>query len=122
MTLKHDDTEKLNDYAVDLGPLKEVHEAKIAKRTEIEALVAQENGFGPIESLSDGAKEALAYEVDKLLEGWEREKDENGTASTGSVTFKRLANEYSALSRQIMDAQDNQVKEATERPFEHRLR
>lgn len=121
MTLKKtNDDEKLEDYAVDVGRLKHVHQALIAKRSEIEALVAEEQGLSP--TVSEGAKEHLKSQVDKLLEEWEREKDEDGIVPTGSAAFNKLAREHFDLQQQILNAEDEQVDEATEHPFEHRLR
>lgn len=122
MTLKHDDGEQLSDYAVDVGELKKVHEAQVAKRIEIEALIAAEQGIGSVESLNEEAKERLTADVDRHLEEWEREKIEGGIAATGSAAFNKLAQEHYKLSQAILAAQDEQVREATERPFEHPLR
>lgn len=122
MSLKHDDSEKLSDYAVDLGPLKEIHEAKIAKRMEIEALIAKETGLGDVETLADARKDLLSAQVDQLLEEWERNKDATENVGSHSDEFKSLAQQYYALSQKIIEAQDDQVHEASEHPFDHRLR
>ena len=116
------DDEKLEDYAVDVRKLRGVHEAVVAKRSEIEALTAEEQNLGPVETLADPIKERLKSLVDQLLEQWEKEKNENGIVATGSVAFNKLAQEHFELEQQILDAQDEQVKEATEHPFDHRLR
>jgi hypothetical protein len=122
MTLKHAGTEKLSDYAVDLKPLKAIHEAKIAKRMEIEALIAKDFVLGPVASLPEARKKVLTAQVDQLLDEWESEKDHTGANSEHSETLGRLAKEYSALSQKIIEAQDRQVKEAANHPFEHRIR
>lgn len=122
MALKHDDTERLSDYAVDVGELKKVHEARVAKKSEIETLMAKEQGISQIDSLSEEAKNQLISDVDRHLEEWEREKIEGGKAATGSAAFNKLAEEHYALSQAIIAAQDEQVEEATEHPFDHRLR
>ena len=44
-----DTDEKLEDYAVDVRELKEVHEQIVATKSEIEALVANERGLGSVE-------------------------------------------------------------------------
>ena len=122
MSLKHDDDEKLEDYAVDVRKLRGVHEHLVAKRSEIEALTAEEQNLGPVETLADPAKERLKSLVDQLLDEWEKEKNEDGIVATGSAAFNRLAQEHFALEQQILDAQDEQVMEATEHPFDHPLR
>src|SRR4051794_12449833 len=79
MTLrKKNDAEQLQDYAVDVGPLKDVHRAIVAKRSEIEALIAQEEQLGALEAMSADAKDRLKSRVDQLLEEWERGKNEDG--------------------------------------------
>ena len=122
MSLKLDDDEKLEDYAVDVRKLRGVHEHLVAKRSEIEALVAEEQNLDPIETMSGLAKEGLKSQVDQLLEQWETEKNEHGQIATGSERLRRLALEHFALEQQILDAQDDQVKEATEHTLDHRLR
>lgn len=114
--------EKLEDYAVDVRHLKGVHERVVAKRTEIEALVADERGLGSLQSLSDEAKEHLSAEVDQMLSDWEKEKSDDGTGVTGSPAFNKLALEHFALEQQILDAEDDQVEEASTHPFKHPLR
>ena len=122
MSLKHDDDEKLEDYAVDVRKLRGVHELLVAKRSEIEALLAEEQKLGDSEKMEGSIKEGLKSQVDQLLEQWEKEKNEHGQIATGSERLRRLALEHFALEQQILDAQDDQVKEATEHPFDHRLR
>ena len=117
-----DKGEKLEDYAVDVRKLRHVHEDIVAKKSEIAALVAQEESLGPVEELSASAKEKLVAQVDHLLEEWEREKLEDGRPATGSVAFSKLAQEHFDLTQKILDAEDNQVEEATEHPFEHPIR
>lgn len=116
------DDEKLEDYAVDVRRLKGVHQEIVAKKSEIEALVAKEQNLGPIEALSAPALERLKSQVDQLLDEWAKEKNEDGVAATGSVAFNKLAQEHFALEQQILDAEDEQVEEATEHPFKHPLR
>lgn len=122
MNADKDDDEKLEDYAVDVRELRRVHEHLVAKRSEIEVLIAKEQNLGPVEELSGPAYERLKAQVDQLLEEWEKEKVEAGRAATGSEAFNRLAQEHFDIEQQILDAQDEQVEEATEYPFEHRLR
>ncbi len=122
MNADKDDDEKLEDYAVDVRELRGVHEHLVAKRSEIEVLIAKEQNLGPVEELSGPACERLKAQVDQLLEEWEKEKVEAGRAATGSEAFNRLAQEHFDIEQQILDAQDEQVEEATEHPFEHRLR
>jgi len=119
---KSNDAEKLEEYAVDVGRLKDVHQDLVAKRSQIEALVALEQNLGPVETISEDAKERLKSHVDKLLEEWEKEKKEDGIVPTGSVAFNKLAREHFDLQQQILNAEDEQVEEATEHPFDHPLR
>lgn len=122
MNARSDDDEKLDDYAVDVRRLRGVHQDVVAKRTEIEALIAEEQNLGSVEAMTRPTLEHLKSQVDQLLEEWEREKNEDGLAATGSVAFNKLAQEHFDLEQQILDAQDEQVEEATERPFDHPLR
>jgi hypothetical protein len=122
MNSKTDDDEKLEDYAVDVRELRGVHEHLVAKRSEIEVLIAEEQNLGPVEAMAGPAYERLKSQVDQLLEEWENEKKEVGRAATGSVAFNKLAQEHFDIEQQILDAQDEQVEEATEHPFEHPLR
>jgi hypothetical protein len=123
MTLKKNkDEENLEEYAVDVGKLKEVHEELVAKTREIQELIAEEQQFGPLDAMTDSEYERLRSHVDQLLQEWEKEKNEDGRAVTGSVAFNRLAQERFAIEQQILDAEDEQVEEATEHPFEHPLR
>ena len=122
MNAEKDDDEKLEDYAVDVRELRGVHEHLVAKRSEIEVLIAEERNLGPVEAMSGPAYESLKSQVDRLLEEWENEKREAGRAATGSVAFNKLAQEHFDIEQQILDAQDEQVEEATEHPFEHPLR
>ena len=79
------DDEKLQDYAVDVRELRGVHEPIVAKRSEIEALTAEEQNLGAVETLTDPVKERLKSQVDQLLEQWEKEKNESGIVATGSA-------------------------------------
>jgi hypothetical protein len=122
MTLrKTHDAEPLQEYAVDIGPLKDVHLAIVAKRTEIEELIAQEEQLGIVGGMSDEAKERLKSRVDQLLEEWERDRDTE-ISKTGSVAFQKLAREHFDLEQKILNAEDQQAEEVAERPFEHPLR
>ncbi|MBA2125720.1 hypothetical protein DLM45_05710 [Hyphomicrobium methylovorum] len=122
MNAQSDDGERLEDYAVDVRKLRGVHQEVVAKKTEIEALIAMEQNLGPLEAINPAAMERLKAHVDQLLEQWEKEKTEDGRAVTGSVAFNKLAQEHFDLEQKILDAQDEQVEEATEHPFEHPLR
>lgn len=122
MNAEKDDDEKLEDYAVDVRELRGVHEHLVAKRSEIEVLVADERNLGPVEAMSGPAYESLKSQVDRLLEEWENEKTEAGRGATRSVAFNKLAQEHFDIEQKILDAQDEQVEEATEHPFEHPLR
>jgi hypothetical protein len=117
-----DDSQKLEDYAVDVGELKSVHQKLVVKRSEIEALVAEEQNMGPIETMTDVAKEHLKSKVDQLLDEWEKEKIEDGVVATGSAAFNKLAQEHFDFEQQILQAEDEQVEEATHHPFAHPLR
>ena len=72
--------------------------------------------------MSGPAYENLKSQVDRLLEEWENEKREAGRGPTRSVAFNKLAQEHFDIEQKILDAQDEQVEEATEHPFEHPLR
>lgn len=122
MNAQNDKNEKLEDYAVDVRKLRGVHKQVVAKRRELESLVAEEQGAGPIDSLSETAKERLKADVDEMLAQWEKEKTEDGIGVTGSPAFNELAKEHFDLEQQILDAEDEQVEEATTHPFEHPLR
>ena len=122
MSLKHDDDEQLEDYAVDVRKLRGIHEHLVAKRSEIEALFAEEQKLGGSETMDVSTEEGLKSQVEALLEQWEKEKNEHGQIATGSERLRKLALEHFELEQQILDAQDEQVKEATEHPFDHRLR
>jgi hypothetical protein len=122
MNPKTDEDEKLEDYAVDVRRLRGVHQALVAKRSEIEVLIADEQNLGSIDAMSSPAKERLKSQVARLLEQWEKERNEDGHAATGSVAFNKLAQQHFDIEQQILDAEDEQVKEATEHPFEHPLR
>jgi hypothetical protein len=98
MLKKSNDAEKREDDANDVGGLKHVDQELFAKRIQIEALIAEEQELGPI--VSEGAKQHLRSQVDMLLEEWEREKNEDGVVSTGSVAFNKLASEYFDLLQQ----------------------
>lgn len=74
MNAEKDDDEKLEDYAVDVRKLRGVHEHLVAKRSEIEVLIAEERKLGPVEAMSGPAYESLKSQVDRLLEEWENEK------------------------------------------------
>jgi hypothetical protein len=75
-----------------------------------------------VEAMAVPTCERLKSQVNQLLDQWEKEKNEDGRAATGSVAFNKLAQEHFDLEQQILDAQDEQVEEATEHPFEHPLR
>ena len=122
MTNKANDSEKLEDYAVDVHKLREVHEKIVAKRNEIETLLAEEQHLGALEMLADTDRERLGYHVDQLLEQWEKERNEDGRVATGSEAFGKLAQEHFDLEQQVLDAQDEQFQEATEHPLEHPVR
>ena len=122
MTLKKPDTENLEDYAVDVGKLKSIHQRLVSKRGEIEALVAGEQGLEPPANMSSEAKQHLTTIVDRLLAEWQTERTKDGTGATGSVAFAKLAQAHFDLEQQILDAEDEQVEEATEHPFDHPLR
>lgn len=122
MTNKAPDSEKLEDYAVDVRNLREVHERIVAKRKEMEALIAEEQQLGTWETLADPDRERLRHHVDQLLEQWEKEISSDGVVVTGSEVFSKLAQEHFNLEQQVLNAQDEQVKEATEHPFDHPLR
>ncbi len=94
----------------------------VAERKEIEALLAEEQHLGALEMLADPDRERLRDHVDQLLKQWEKERNEDGLVATGSEAFSKLAQEHFDLEQQVLDAQDDQVEEATEHPFEHPLR
>ena len=122
MNADTDKGEKLEDYAVDVGELKEVHEQIVAAKSEIEALVASERGLGSVESMTDAQKEQLNEIVDDMLEKWEEAKLAEGFSGHPDTPFNRLAQQHFDLEQQILDAEDEQVEEATEHPFDKPLR
>jgi hypothetical protein len=122
MNADTDEGEKLEDYAVDVRELKEVHEQIVAKKGEIEALVAKERGLGPIETMTDAQKGNLEQIVDDMLEKWEEAKLAEGFPGHPDTPFNRLAQQHFDLEQQILDAEDEQVEEATEHPFDKPLR
>ena len=117
-----DTDEKLEDYAVDVRELKEVHEQIVATKSEIEALVANERGLGSVELMTDAQKEQLNEIVDDMLEKWEEAKLAEGFPGHPDTPFNRLAQQHFDLEQQILDAEDEQVEEATEHPFDKPLR
>jgi hypothetical protein len=122
MNADTDEGEKLKDYAVDVRELKDVHEQIVATKSEIEALVAEERQLGPVGSLTDAQKEKLGQTVDEMLEKWEEAKLAEGFSGHPDTPFNRLAQRHFDLEQQILDAEDEQVKEATEHPFDKPLR
>ena len=77
------DDEKLEDYAVDVRKLRGVHEQLVAKRSEIEALIAEERNLGSVEAMAGPAYERLKSQVDRLLDEWENEKTRSGSCRYG---------------------------------------
>ena len=122
MTNKADESEKLESYAVDVRNLREVHERIVAKRNEIEAMLAEEQHLDPLETLADSERVNLKNHIAQLFEQWEKERGEDGQVTTGSEAFRKLAQELFDLEQQVLDAQDEQVEEATHHPFAHPLR
>jgi hypothetical protein len=120
MNAEANDDEKLEDYAVDVRQLREVHEQLVATKGAIEALVAEERKLGPVEAMTDAQKEDLGMTVEALLEKWEEAKLEEGFSGHADTPFNRLAQERFDLEQEILNAE--QVEEATEHPFDHPLR
>ena len=122
MNADTDEGEKLEDYAVDVRELKGVHEQIVATKGEIEALVAKERQLGPVTSMTDAQKEELRNTVDDMLEKWEEAKLAEGFQGHPDTPFNRLAQQHFDLEQEILDAEDEQVEEATEHPFDKPLR
>ena len=91
MNADTDKGEKLEDYAVDVRELREVHEQIVATKGEIEALVANERQLGPVESMTDAQKEKLGETVADMLEKWEAAKLAEGFQGHADTPFNRLA-------------------------------
>jgi len=122
MNTSKSNNEDLKDYAVDVATLKDIHQRIVSKRAEIETLVAEEQNFGSLASIDEEAKQKLRSIVDKLLAERQTEEAKDGTAATGSVAFNKLADELMRLEQKIFDAENEQVHEATQHPFDHPLR
>ena len=122
MNADTDKGEKLEDYAVDVRELKDVHEQIVATKSEIEALVAKERQLGPLASMTDAQKDALSDTVASMLEKWEEAKLAEGFQGHPDTPFNRLAQKHFELEQEIFDAEDEQVEEATEHPFDKPLR
>jgi len=122
MNAENVDDEKLEDYAVDVRELRKVHEQLVATKYEIEALVAEERRLGPIGAMTDDQKENLRTTVEELLNKWEQARFAEGFKGHPDTPFNRLAQQHFDLEQQILDAEDEQVEEATEHPFDHPLR
>jgi hypothetical protein len=122
MNTETNDDEKLEDYAVDVRELREVHEQLVATKGAIEALVVEERQLGPVDSMTDAQKEELRKTVEDKLERWEEAKLAEGFKGHPDTPFNRLAQEHFDLEQEILDAEDEQVEEATEHPFDKPLR
>ena len=120
MNADTDKGEKLEDYAVDVRELREVHEQIVATKGEIEALVANERQLGPVKSMTDAQKEKLGETVADMLEKWEAAKLAEGFQGHADTPFNRLAQKHFDLEQEIFDAEDEQVEEATEHPFDNK--
>ena len=122
MNADNEEGERLEDYAVDVRKLKGVHEQIVATKEDIEALVANERQLGSLASMNDAQKEKLRETVEDMLEKWEEAKLAEGFQGHPDTPFNRLAQQHFNLEQQILDAEDEQVEEATEHPFDKPLR
>jgi hypothetical protein len=57
-----------------------------------------------------------------MLEKWEEARLAEGFPGHPDTPFNRLAQQHFDLEQQILDAEDEQVEEATEHPFDKPLR
>jgi hypothetical protein len=90
--------------------LQELRQHLDQRTTEIEALVAQEEGMGSIEKMDPPEYERLQERVEELLEQWE-EKSEGGASSENDTPLSKLIAERFDVERQILAIREQSADE-----------
>jgi hypothetical protein len=77
------------------------------KTTEIESLVAAEQGMGNIESMDPSDYERLQQDVEELLERWEEDAEE-GQGNIDDAQLHRLIAERFEIEQKVIAARKDQ--------------
>jgi hypothetical protein len=76
------------------------------KTTEIESLIAAEQGMGSIENMNPSDYERLQQDVEEMLERWEDAQD--GETSVDDAPLNRLIAERFEIEQQVLAARKDQ--------------
>jgi hypothetical protein len=82
--------------------LEELRRRLDQKTTEIESLVAAEQGIGSIENMDPSDYERLQQDVEELLERWEETAQEEGPGGMEDTPLNRLIAERFEIEQQIL--------------------
>jgi len=78
------------------------------KTTEIESLVAAEQGISSIENMDPSDYERLQQDVEELLERWEETAQEEGPGGMEDTPLNRLIAERFEIEQQIFASRGQQ--------------
>ena len=87
------------------GRLHELRRRLEEKTTEIESLIAAEQGMGRIENMNPSDYERLQQDVEELLDQW---GEDDGQTSVDDAPLNRLIAERFELEQQVLAARKDQ--------------
>jgi hypothetical protein len=89
--------------------LHELRQRLDQKTSEIESLIAAEQGMGGIENMDPSDYERLQQDVEELLEQWGEDAQE-GQASVDDAPLNRLIAEWFEIEQQVLAARKDECE------------